>query len=150
MVTMSPERIISGTIATMLSSLFESLMPLFITVLIFEVVDFGTGVWKSFVVAKRKKIKFAFESVKAWRTIYKVVFIFLGIYLSALLSEIIPPDGHEMQLAKYFTGFACGVEFWSFLENAAEISNHKVFRALKKIMKNKVDDALELKSGKEE
>lgn len=150
MVTMSPERIISGTIATMLSSLFESLMPLFITVLIFEVVDFGTGVWKSFVVAKRKKIKFAFESVKAWRTIYKVVFIFLGIYLSALLSEIIPPDGHEMQLAKYFTGFACGVEFWSFLENAAEISNHKVFRALKKIMKNKVDDALELKNGKEE
>lgn len=149
MVTMSPERIISGTIATMLSSLFESLMPLFITVLIFEVVDFGTGVWKSFVVAKRKKIKFAFESVKAWRTIYKVVFIFLGIYLSALLSEIIPPDGHEMQLAKYFTGFACGVEFWSFLENAAEISNHRVFRLLKKVMKNKVDDALEVDTKEE-
>lgn len=149
MVTMSPERIISGTIATMLSSLFESLMPLFVTVLIFEVIDFGTGVWKSVVVARRKKAKFAFESVKAWRTIYKVVFIFIGIYLSALLSDTILPNGHEMQLAKYFTGFACGVEFWSFLENAAEISNHKVFRLLKKVMKNKVDNALEVDTKEE-
>lgn len=149
MVTMSPERVLSGTIATMLSTLFESLMPLFVAVLIFEVIDFVTGVWKSVVVAQRKNKKFAFESIKAWRTIYKVVFIFIGIYLSALLSDIMP-DGHKMQLAKYFTGFACGVEFWSFLENAAEISNHKVFRALKKIMKNKVDNALEPDNGKEE
>ncbi len=28
----------------------------------------------------------------------------------------------QLRLARVFTGFLCGVEFWSFLENAARLS----------------------------
>lgn len=103
-------------------------------------VDFITGCIKSAVVSKRRGERFAFESIKAWRTIYKFVFILIGIVLAEILDTIIMDD--RLRLANYFTAFACGVEFWSFLENAAVISDHPVFRWLRKFMKLKVEDKL--------
>ena len=59
-------------------------------------------------------------------------------------------DFMTLNLAKIFTGFICGVEFWSFLENAAEITDYSVFRGLKKLMKKKVENAIgcDLEEGK--
>lgn len=139
--TITPGKIISGVMSSALSVLINDLFPLFICVLVFECADFVTGVWKSKVVSKRDHKAFAFESIKAWRTIYKIVFIFIGIAMSELIDSSLLPFG-TIHLAKYFTAFCCGVEFWSFLENAAVISNHPIFRMLKKYMKNKVDDAI--------
>ena len=56
--------------------------------------------------------------------------------LDAMLSD------SRLRLANFFTAFCCGVEFWSFLENAAEISEHPIFRWLKKFMKHKVENEL--------
>jgi phage-related holin len=103
--------------------------------------DFVTGCIKSAVVSKRKGGKFAFESVKAWRTIYKFVLILIGIVLAELLDQTFGNDG-RLKLANYFTAFCCGVEFWSFLENAAVISDHPIFRMLKKVMREKVEDQI--------
>lgn len=130
----------AGLVSGAIGLFFGSLLPLFICVVIFECVDFITGCWKSFVIAKRKGKNPAFESIKAWRTIYKVVFIFVGIVLSEMLDATLSVE--RLRLANFFTAFACGVEFWSFLENAAVISNHPIFKWLRKFMRHKVEDTI--------
>lgn len=130
----------AGLVSGAIGLFFGSLLPLFICVVIFECVDFITGCWKSFVIAKRKGKNPAFESIKAWRTIYKVVFIFVGIVLSEMLDSTLSVE--RLRLANFFTAFCCGIEFWSFLENAAEISEHPIFKWLKKFMKHKVEAEL--------
>lgn len=138
---MYPAKLFAGILAGFLSVLVDSILPLFITVTIFEFVDFVTGVIKSWVVAKRTKKRFAFESIKAWRTIYKYVFILIGIVLAEMLDKTIANET-RLRFANYFTAFCCGVEFWSFLENAAVISDHQIFRWLRKFMKFKLEDEM--------
>lgn len=139
--TIYPAKILAGILAGFLSVFVENLLPLFVTVTVFELVDFITGVIKSAVVAKRSKQKFAFESIKAWRTIYKYVFILIGIVLAEMLDQTIAAES-RLRFANYFTAFCCGVEFWSFLENAAVISDHPLFRWLRRFMKFKVEDQI--------
>lgn len=139
--TLYPAKLISGLLAGLLSVFVRNLLPLFVTVTIFEAVDFVTGVIKSYVVAKRTNQRFAFESVKAWRTIYKYVFILVGVFLAELLDKTLATE-IRLRLANYFTAFCCGVEFWSFLENAAVISDHPIFRWLRKYMRFKVEDQI--------
>ena len=139
--TLYPAKILAGILAGFLSLFVQNLLPLFITVTVFELVDFITGVIKSGVVAKRSKQRFAFESVKAWRTIYKFIFILVGIVLAEMLDQTIAAET-RLRFANYFTAFCCGVEFWSFLENAAVISDHPLFRWLRQFMKFKVEDQI--------
>lgn len=140
-ITMYPAKILAGIFSGFLSVFVENLLPLFVTVTVFELVDFITGVIKSAVVAKRSKQRFGFESVKAWRTIYKFVFILIGIVLAEMLDQTISNES-RLRFANYFTAFCCGVEFWSFLENAAVISDHPIFRWLRKFMKFKLEDQI--------
>lgn len=141
MMRLYPAKFVSGLIAGFVSLFVQNLLPLFVAVIVFETADFVTGVIKSAVVAKRSGGRFAFESVKAWRTIYKFVFILVGIVLAEMLDQIIAADS-RLRLANYFTAFCCGVEFWSFLENAAVISDHPIFRWLRRFMKFKVEDQI--------
>lgn len=104
------EKLLAGIIAGLCSVFIQNLLPLFIVVAIFEGVDFITGVIKSKVIAKRRKEKFAFESVKAWRTIYKCVFILIGVVLAELLDHTLDMDS-RLKFANYFTAFCCGIEF---------------------------------------
>lgn len=141
--TLYPDKLIVGFFAGFVGLLVNDLLPLFITVTVFELVDFITGVLKSAVIAKRTKQKFAFESVKAWRTIYKYILILIGIVLADMLAQVLSENmDSRLRFANYFTAFCCGVEFWSFLENAAVISDHPLFRWLRKFMKFKVEDQL--------
>ena len=139
---MYPAKTLAGVIAGICTMCVENLLPLFITVIIFELMDFVTGVVKSAVVARRAGKKFAFESVTAWRTIYKFVFILVGIVLAELLDKTLAGEDVRLRFANFFTAFCCGVEFWSFLENAAVISEHPIFRWLRKFMKEKVEGEL--------
>ncbi|MDO5341331.1 MAG: phage holin family protein [Bacteroidia bacterium] len=136
-----PEKTLAGIVSGLLSYLTRNIMPLVACVLLFEIIDFITGVWKSKILARRRGEKFAFESVKAWRTIYKTVFILAGIIMSELLDVVI--SERDLRLANFFTAFCCGVEFWSFLENAAVISDHPLFRWLGKFMRVKVEDKID-------
>lgn len=139
--TLYGNKIGAGLVAAIMSTLVNDLVPLFVAVTVFELVDFLTGTLKSAILAKRARKRFAFESVKAWRTIYKYVFILAGIALAEVLDYTIVEDS-RLRLANYFTAFCCGVEFWSFLENAAVISNHPIFRWLRKYMKFKVEEQM--------
>lgn len=136
------EKVMAGFMAACIGALTDNLIVLFIFVAIFETVDFVTGCWRSAVESHRRQERFAFESIKAWRTIYKVVFILVGIVLSEILDAMICEN--RLRLANIFTAFACGVEFWSFLENAAVISDHPIFRWLRKFMQNKVERELNI------
>ena len=53
-------------------------------------------------------------------------------------------DYRSLHLTNAFCGFVCAVEFWSFLENAACISNHPLFRWLKKYMGKKVKESCDI------
>ena len=136
-----PAKILAGVLAATIALFIDNVLPLFIMVTVFEVIDFLTGVIKSAVVSKRKGERFAFESVKAWRTIYKFVFILIGILLAEMLDHTIAEET-RLRFANYFTAFCCGIEFWSFLENAAVISEHPLFLWLRKFMKFKVEDQI--------
>lgn len=136
-----PAKVLCGLLFGSLSVFFDNILPLFLSVMVFEGVDFVTGVIKSHVVAKRSRKRFAFESVKAWRTIYKLFFILVGIVLAEMLDHTIAEES-RLRFANYFAAFCCGVEFWSFLENAAVISEHPVFLWLRKYMKFKVEDTI--------
>lgn len=138
---MYPAKVLCGLLVGSLSIFVDNLVPLFVSVLVFEAVDFVTGCIKSYVVSKRRKERFAFESIKAWRTIYKLVFILIGIVLAEMLDHTISAEG-RLRFANYFTAFCCGVEFWSFLENSAVISEHPVFLWLRQFMKFKVEDQI--------
>lgn len=43
----------------------------------------------------------------------------VGIALTWLIDRFVLPFA-ELHLANLFTGFVCGVELWSYLENAAD------------------------------
>lgn len=129
-----------GTISS-IAALFAPVQPLVCCALAFVCIDFATGIAASYKRACRANRPWAFESAKAWRTIYKLVFITAGIAMTWMIDTYILPFA-GLHLANLFTGFACGVELWSYLENAAEISEYPLFRGLKKLMKRKIDREL--------
>ena len=127
---------ISGALFSILGPLLP-LRPLAIVLLIFIGIDFITGLLASW---NRGE---GFCSKKMWRTIYKTVFALTGIVMAHLLDEIVllPAVGSPLHLARYFTAFVCGTEFWSFLENASALSQHPIFRIVRKLMNNKFKQA---------
>lgn len=131
---------ISGGTASLLA-LLSPVRPLVVCALLFMVLDFVTGV-----AANRKRCRtqgrhWAFESRKAWKTLYKLTFATTGIVMTWTIDRYVFPFA-TLNLANLFTGFVCGVELWSYLENAAEISEHPLFRWLQQYMKRKIDNQL--------
>lgn len=82
------------------------------------------------------------ESRKAWRTILKTVFVVVGIVMSWVLDSCVLEFMH-LNLARLFTGFVCGVELWSFLENGATISHSPLLAWLGRIVKRRVDEEVQ-------
>lgn len=119
------EKYISGIVAGA-AAFFAPVEPMLIVAMVFVAVDFVTGI-----LADRRRAKEAhkcwhFESRKAWRTVTKLSFVMAGIMLAWMLDELLMPIA-ELRLANLFTGFVCGVEFWSYLENATTITGEKRF-----------------------
>ena len=119
---------------SVLVGLLAPVQTLVCCALAFVCIDFVTGVVASRVRARRQRARWAFESAKAWQTVYKIVLVTVGIALTWLIDRFVLPFA-ELHLANLFTGFVCGVELWSYLENAAELSDHPLFRGLQKLMK---------------
>lgn len=126
---------------TGLCALFAPVQGLVLCAVAFVAIDFATGVAASHHRARRAGSEWKFSSRRAWDTVLKAIFVMAGILLAWLLDSVVLTFV-ELHLAKIFTGFVCGVEFWSYLENAADISGHPAFLALRRLMKRKVDDAM--------
>lgn len=129
--------------AASLLALLSPIRPLIICALIFIAVDFITGVVASYKRAWTAGEEWGFESRRAWTTVLKLGFVMGGIVMAWMIDAYIL-EFLDMNLAKIFTGFVCGVEFWSYLENAAEISNHPIFLWLKRFMKKRLNEKLDI------
>lgn len=122
-------------------ALLAPIRGLVICAVVFVGIDFVTGVIASRTRARRADLQWRFSSRRAWDTLYKLIFVMAGIVLAWLLDSVVLTF-LSLHLAKVFTGFVCGVEFWSYLENASDITGQSLFRALRRLLKGRVDEGL--------
>lgn len=118
---------------------FAPIQSLIILVFVFVGIDFITGVWASRKRAVRNGRKWVFSSERMRNTVWKTVFYIAGIMLAWSI-ETYALTFATIYLAKIFAGFVLGVELFSFLENAADISNHKVFVWIRKFTAKELKD----------
>ena len=121
-----------------LAALFAPIKPLILCALSFILIDFVTGIVASRCEAKQRGERCYFSSHEAWRTIRKAGFVLLTISMCWLIEWCIL-DFVTLNLTRIITGAICGVEMWSFLENASVLSDAKVFEWLRNYVKRKVE-----------
>ena len=121
-----------------LAALFAPIKPIILCALAFILVDFVTGVLASRCEAKKRGEKWYFSSHEAWRTIRKAGFVLLTIAMSWLIEYCIL-DFVTLHITRIIAGAICGVEMWSFLENASVLSDGKLFRWLRNYVRRKVE-----------
>ena len=117
-------RLISGLTAGFIA-LFAPIGPLVACAMAFIGIAFLSGVAASRAAARRKGHTWYFESCEAWRTVLK-----LGLTVTAIAMAWL--------MARLFTGFTCGVELWSFLENAAQLSDAPLFHWLRRYVRRRI------------
>jgi hypothetical protein len=122
-------------------ALFTPIQPLILCALSFIAVDFVTGVFASRCEAKQRGERWYFSSHEAWRTIRKAGFVLLTISMCWLVESCIL-SFMTLNLTRLVTGAICGVEMWSFLENASVLSDAKLFGWLRNYVKRKVEDEI--------
>lgn len=112
------------------SAYFQPIKGIVTITMITILVDMVLGIW-----AARKRGK-GIKSVKLWRTAYKMLISFAVIHL---LYSIDQEFGITIAHSYVIAGlFIVGFEMWSILENAAVITDHRIFRILRKYMEDKV------------
>ena len=127
---------ISGVVAALVALLCP-ITPLIVTASVFIAIDFVTGIYASYVSAKKEGREWRIESRKAWRTINKLCFVVTGIVMTWLIDSLVL-QFMELHLANIFTGCVCGVELWSFFENATIISQSSLFEWLGRWIKRRI------------
>lgn len=134
-------KLIFGTLSAIVG-IFAPIAGLVSCAITFVAVDFCTGVLASRHRAARLGEVWSFESHRAWDSVRKMAVIVVGIALSWLIDSLIL-NFAQLRLANLFTGFVCGVELWSFLENGAEICNYPPFRWLRRFMQKQLSQTLD-------
>ena len=120
-----------------LVALFAPVMPLVWCVVGFIGFDFFTGVLASRADARKEGREWFFSSHEAWHTAQKLGFTIVAVGMAYLIDTQML-DFMSLNLTKLFTGFVCGVEMWSFLENACRISDSKLLDYLRCFVAGKV------------
>lgn len=129
-------RLFSGAAAAC-AAWFAPVAPLVACTALFIGVDFLSGVAADRTVARRAGRAWYFESRKAWRTVVKMTLALTAIVMAWLIDSCVP-DFLQLNLARLFTGFTCGVELWSFLENASQLSDAPLFRSLRRYVGRRI------------
>lgn len=136
-------RFVSG-LAAGIAALFAPIGPLVVTTALFIGIDFLSGVAADRAAARREGRAWYFESCKAWRTVVKLALTLTAIAMAWLIDSCVL-DFMQLNLARLFTGFTCGVELWSFLENAAQLSDAPLFRWLRRYVRRRMTSQLKMK-----
>ena len=129
-------RFVSGAAAGV-AALFAPIGPLVITTMLFIAVDFLSGVAADRAAARHDGRPWYFESCKAWRTVLKLALAVTAIAMAWLIDACIL-DFMHLNLARLLAGFTCGVELWSFLENAAQLSDAPLFRGMRRFVHRRI------------
>ena len=128
---------ISGGVAA-LAALFSPVVPMIWSLMGFIGFDFITGVMASHAEARRIGRAWYFESREAWRTIEKLGFAIIALCMAFIIDTLLL-GFMELHLTNLFAGFICGVEMWSFLENACRISDAPLLKHIRQFVKHKVE-----------
>ena len=99
--------------------------------------DFLTGIIASLI--EKKGIK----SSKLWKTLFKLFFVTMFI----MLLYSIDTEFKMIEIHRVVAWLIVGFEAWSILENMARITDHKIFRILKKFMEDKIEQQTGVKIG---
>lgn len=131
-------RYINGCAAG-IAALFAPVVPLVWSLVAFIGIDFVTGVAASRAERRRAGEEWYFESREAWRTVEKLGFTIIAL-LMAYIIDTMMLDFLRLNLTKLFAGFVCGVEMWSFVENACRISDAPLLRHIRRIVRTKITE----------
>ncbi len=134
-------RYVSATLLA-IAALFAPISPLVVCVVVFISIDFISGVWASSRRAREKDQAWFFESQQAWRTLYKLGFTLVAIAMAWLIDSCVMTFV-ELRLAHLFAGFVCGVELWSFLENASQLSDAPYFEWMRQYVRRRIDKEID-------
>ena len=129
-------RYVSGAAAGIVG-LFAPAGPLIATTLLFIAMDFLSGVAADRAEARRAGRAWYFESRKAGRTVAKAALVLTAIAMAWLLDTCVL-DFLQLNVARLFAGFTCGVELWSFLENAAQLSDAPFFLRMRRYVRRRI------------
>lgn len=129
-------RCVSGTAAA-LALFFAPIGPLVGCSLLFIAIDFCSGVAADRAMARRQGRAWFFESAAAWRTVTKAALVIVTLAMGLLLERWVLVEA-ACAPTRLFAGFACGVELWSFLENAAQLSEAPLFRLLRRYVRRRI------------
>lgn len=121
-----------------LVGLFAPAAPMILCAMLFIAVDFLSGVAADRMQARKEQRAWYFESAKAWRTIRKAALVVVALAMAWLIDSCIL-DFMNLRLARLFAGFVCGVELWSFLENAAQLSDAPLFEWLRRYVHRRLE-----------
>lgn len=121
-----------------LVGLFAPAAPMILCTMLFIAIDFLSGVAADRAAARKGGRVWYFESAKAWRTIRKAAFVVVALAMAWLIDSCIL-DFMHLRLARLFAGFTCGVELWSFLENAAQLSDAPLFEWLRRYVHRRIE-----------
>lgn len=131
----------SGCVAA-LAALFAPVVGLVWCVVGFIGFDFVTGVMASRADARREGLRWCFESRAAWHTAQKMALAIVALCMAYVIDTQML-DFMQLNLTKLFAGFVCGVEMWSFLENACRISDARALDYLRRYVSRKIRKEVE-------
>lgn len=109
---------------------FAPVQNIILVVLLVVFFDLLTGVWASYIQGKGIKSK------RMVKTIYKVAIYICIIYLFFAIDK----EMQMIELHKVMAWVIVGFEMYSILENATKITDHRIFRILRKLMEDKLED----------
>ncbi len=119
-------------------ALFAPIKAVIFCTLAFICADFLSGVAADRRMALSSGRVWYFESEKARRTVRKTAFTVSAICMMWML-ECCVLDFVDLHLTRLFAGFACGVELWSFLENASALSDAQLFEWLRRYVHRRIE-----------
>ena len=125
-----------------MAALFAPVVPMVWSLVGFIGFDFLTGVVASRAEARKAGREWYFESRLAWRTIEKLDFSVISLCMAFTIDTLLL-GFMELHLTNLLAGFVCGVEMWSFLENACRISDAPLLRHLRGLVRQKVREEVE-------
>lgn len=131
----------SGCVAA-IAALFAPVVPMIWALVGFIGWDFLTGVVASYREARRYGKAWYFESREAWRTIEKLGFSIISLCMAFTIDTLLL-GFMELHMTNLLAGFICGVEMWSFLENACRISDAPLLRHLRRLVRSKLREEVE-------
>lgn len=129
-----------------IAAFLQPIRVMCIMVVVFIAIDFVIGVWASHRRAIQHGTKWYFQSRRAWRTIEKLCFALVAIVMSFSLDVHIFGDT-ALYLTKGVTGLVCGWEFWSYMENAGDLSEAKFFKLLGRFAKKEIEKHTDIEIG---